>query len=309
MISVFRMLKKIKKIWSWNRIIRNLYFLLKFDLEKETYELSYRIKDEVLEECAYELEEYKKQLVSLNVLDSIQTIKLLKTYPKSFSRFGDGEIHIMEGYDQSFQIYDPVLAKKMEKLLSNKRDDIYIGLNQAYFQSPQNFAERNKKFYRVNATRYRRFFTEKCDPENIYLDSSCFGAYYRYGDSFDYEGFYSQIKSLFLGKKIAIVSGEGVFEKLSYNVFENADSIMVLHGPRINAFSQYEKILSKINSNVPKDYLICLILGQTATVLVSDLTDQGYIAWDVGHVAKDYDAYMKRMEKTQKNMDEFWAPD
>ena len=55
--------------------------------------------------------------------------------------------------------------------------------------------------------------------------------------------------------------------------------------------------------------LICLILGQTATVMVPDLTDMGYMTWDVGHIAKDYDAYKKQTAKTQANMDAFWAPD
>jgi hypothetical protein len=50
------------------------------------------------------------------------------------------------------------------------------------------------------------------------LDAACFGAYYRYDDSFDYEGHYAWIKELFANKKIAIVAGEGVFEKLDYNM-------------------------------------------------------------------------------------------
>ena len=67
--------------------------------------------------------------------------------------------------------------------------------------------------------------------------------------------------------------------------------------------------MDKIDSTVPKDYLLCLILGQTATAMVPDLTDLGYMAWDVGHMAKDYDAYMNHKEKTEKNMDAFWNPD
>ena len=43
--------------------------------------------------------------------------------------------------------------------------------------------------------------------------------------------------------------------------------------------------------------------------MVPDLTDLGYMAWDLGHIAKEYNAYMTKMEKTQENMDRFWAPD
>ena len=55
--------------------------------------------------------------------------------------------------------------------------------------------------------------------------------------------------------------------------------------------------------------MVCIILGPTATVMAADLTDMGYLAWDVGHIAKDYDAYMKRLEKTNEMRAKFWAPD
>ena len=47
----------------------------------------------------------------------------------------------------------------------------------------------------------------------------------------------------------------------------------------------------------------------TATVLAADLADMGYTAWDIGHAAKEYDAYMRREEKTDAVMDKFFAPD
>lgn len=33
------------------------------------------------------------------------------------------------------------------------------------------------------------------------------------------------------------------------------------------------------------------------------------MAWDVGHLAKDYDAYMRHIEKNKKNIDKFFRPD
>lgn len=47
----------------------------------------------------------------------------------------------------------------------------------------------------------------------------------------------------------------------------------------------------------------------TATVLAADLADKGYTAWDIGHAAKDYDAYMRKEEKTDEIIDRFFAPD
>lgn len=308
-MGIINKIKTLKAVWNGTNLKNNLVFLMQNDLQQRELDQRYQIKDELIEECVCEFEEYKSKYEQLNVLDSVSTINILMSYPKSFTRYGDGEIHIMQGKDQPFQKYDPLLAEKMKHILGTKREDVYVGLNQAYFQSPQNFTERNRKFYRLYGTGYRRFFTEHCVKDSVYLDASCFGAYYRFGDEYDFEGHYDRIKQLFADKKIAIISGEGVIEKLEYDVFERATDKMILHGPRIHAFSEYDSLLKKINETIPKDYLVCIILGQTATVLVPDLTDMGYMAWDVGHVAKDYDAYMKKTEKTQQNMDDFWAPD
>lgn len=156
-MGIIQNFKKLKSVWSWKRIIGNIGYFIKTDFNKLEFEMTYKIKDEVIEECAYELEDYKNHLTTLQVLDSNETVKMLANYPKSFSRFGDGEIKIMQGKDQPFQKYDPVLAEKMFDILKNKRDDMYVGLNKAYFQSPSDFAERNRKFYRVYGTEYPGF--------------------------------------------------------------------------------------------------------------------------------------------------------
>lgn len=302
------LIKKLKS-YDWKMIKENIYFLMHNDLRSYEYDLIYKIKDETLEECAREIDNYKSSAKALKILNSNQTLAALEENPKSFIRYGDGEIQLIKGNDIAFQNADAELSRRLAELLATEREDIYVGLNYAYFQSPNEFAATNRKFYRVHATAFRRFFVDNCNPNSTYLDAACFGAYYRFDDSFDYESHYNRIKNLFKGKKVAIVSGEGVFEKLEFNVFELAAEQMIVHAPRINAFSRYNEILENIEAKVPKDYLICLILGPTATVLPADLTDMGYMAWDIGHIAKDYNAYMSKTEKTAKNIQEFWAPD
>lgn len=295
----------IKKYWNWERIKSNLKFLIKYDLLDEKY----RIKDETIEDCIYEFDELSKSLIHLNVLDETQTIKILHDTPKSFSRYGDGEVSIMCGESSAFQDYDPALAMKMKELLIKRRDNLYIGLNSSYFQTPTKYSARNRKFYRLYGTGYRRFFNEVCDPDSIYLDACCFGGYFRQGNCFDIDSHFGNVRELFRDKKIAIVCGEGIIDKLKYDLFELASKKKMIPAPRKNAFSSYNKILEDIQSCVEKDELICIILGMTATVLAADLADMGYIAWDIGHAAKDYDAYMKKVDKTDAVIDKFFAPD
>lgn len=307
MRNIKKNLKQAKRILR--RIIRNLKYFWKYDLQEREEELTYLLTDKIIEDCVYELEEDKKLLPNLNILDAEESINLLLNYPKSFCRYGDGEIKIMKGISQAFQTYDKELADGLRRNLIQKRDDIYVGINRAYFHSPINCSAENKRFYRINSYKYRRFFFEVCDPDNLYIDAGCLTAYYRFDDSYDYDKHYSKMIKLFEGKKIALVSGQGVFEKLKFDVFKEAKDKIIIHGPSKNAYSQYNTILNEICEKVPKDYIVCLILGMTAKVMVPDLTDRGYIAWDVGHLAKDYNAYKSKKEKSQKNIDDFWAPD
>lgn len=295
----------LKKYWNWKRVKNNLKYLIKYDLLDEKY----KIKDETIEDCVYEFQELSKCLAKLDVKNETETVEILAKSPKSLARYGDGEVSLMWGEDSAFQNYDPELARKMKEILIRKRDNLYVGLNSSYFQSPTKYSNRNRKFYRLYGTSYRRYFNEVCDPENTYLDACCFGGYFRQGDQFDLDAHFVKVRELFRGKNITIICGKGILDPLEYDLFGLANSKKIIDAPKKNAFSEYNSLLKTIISTTPKDNLICIILGMTATVLAADLADEGYIAWDVGHAAKDYDAYMKKVEKTDDVMDKFFAPD
>lgn len=75
-----------------------------------------------------------------------------------------------------------------------------------------------------------------------------------------------------------------------------------------NAFAVYNELLEKLKK-YDKDKLIILILGQTATVLAYDLANLGYRALDLGHIAKDYDYFIKNIERNQINAVKFFSAD
>lgn len=284
----------------------NIRFMSLKNIQSELY----RMKDEAVEDVIYEYEQDKKILRNLDIASPDETLEILENNPNiSFARLGDGEINIINGLDTPFQKYEPELARKMIEILANKTDRLFVGLNGAYFESPYKYVERNRMFYRIYGTQFRRFFLSHCDPTSKYLDACCFGAYFRFDESYDYKGHYDKIKKLFAGKKIAIACGRTVFDKLEYDLFEDCIDKIMIYCPSRNAFTEYSQIIENIQRNVPKDYLVCLILGMTATALAKDLSDLGYTAWDIGHIAKDYDCYMKQTPKTKQNMDSFWDPD
>ena len=71
--------------------------------------------------------DYKK--FKLDILDYDNTVELLLRNPKSFCRFGDGEIKIMEGNDILFQKYDKRLADMLVNILKNDSEYCYVGIN------------------------------------------------------------------------------------------------------------------------------------------------------------------------------------
>ena len=306
-MGLFRRLSAFFRIWNTRNFARNIKFMMQHNPD----EFILALKDEIIEDCAFELDELRDMLLPLKpkVLTRQESLEVLQSNPKSFARFGDGEIAIMQGHSIPFQEYDSVLAEKMFKVLKTKRDDMYVGINDNYFHAiPLDSSERERQFLRAAAPKLRKFFMEEFNREIQYLNACCFCGYFRYS-----EAVYGEIidvkRKLFEGRKIAIVTGESVKAKWDYDIFELAAGKQYIEAPSKNAFQEYDSILDDINRNVGRDTLLCLILGPTATVMAADLTDMGYIAWDIGHMAKDYDAYMKRISKDRETNAKFWSPD
>lgn len=289
--------------------LRNVKFLWNTSLLDQHNEDEFYLEDKIMDDMLYEYEENLKFRRTLNILDEHQTLKLISQSPKSFCRFGDGEIAIMRGESQPFQKAEPELANKLLKLIGKKRDDIYIGINSGYFHTPAKLEGYERQYNRIHSYDFRHFLLEHCDLDNTYIDP-LFTGWYLFRDSTeDVLQYVEDMLNLFKDKDVVLVSGEGVFEKLQYNIFERAKSLKVMHGPSKNSFSQYDRILDDIKKNVSKDQLVCLILGMTSKALVGDLTDLGYMAWDVGHTAKYYDYYMRKVPHTAENVMSFYAPD
>lgn len=290
-------------------VLRNIKFLATHRLNLEFQEYLFRAKDEALDDMVYEYEENKKNLRKFTILGEEEFVQLLQKQPKSFVRFGDGEVKLMRGLGQPFQKYDDKLVHKMYRIIQNRQDGLYIGLNKGYFQS--NFHDFDGgRYNRMNGTVFRRFFLKNCYPDNTFFDAACTMAYFSYDETYDLEAHYERMKSLFEGRELLILSGKGVLEKLKYDVFERASRKKIIHGPSKHAFKVYDELLEKVKKNASQDSTtVCVILGMTGKAMVKDLTDCGYLVWDIGHMAKDYDYYMRHVTRDEAHCREFFAPD
>lgn len=286
--------------------IRNLNYLSKHSLwdqrEEDIVYLTNKILDDGIYEYGIRPEGYK----FLNILDTWKSIEYIAETNKSFVRFNDGEVRLMRGMDQPFQAYDKELVSRLYKILSDPDPNVVAGINKNYYIPLYNVVHND--YDRRNAYDLRWFFLENCDANAVYLDGTL--TFWNFGEhSEESEKFWKAWKEMFRGKRIAIICGRGILDKLDYDVFELSDRREYIYGPSRHAWIEYERIMSDIVKNVSKDTLLIFILGMAGKAMIPEMSALGYVAWDIGHLAKSYDAYMKNTEYTEENVADFYAPD
>lgn len=214
----------------------------------------------------------------------------------------------MMGKDIPFQKYNEELKNIMLEILKNNNKNLYVGINYNYFHSLDNLNTINKEFYLLYARKYRDFLFEYCNKNRQYIAAG-FTQLYTLLVDYNYSDYFKKIKLLFKDRELVIVAGHGVLDKLQFDIFELAKSREYIQAPNLHAFSEFDNLLNAALDFPSDKKTFVFILGPCSKALVYKLTQNGYMAWDVGHLAKDYDAYMRGIEKNEKNIVEFFRPD
>lgn len=244
----------------------------------------------------------------LKILNSEETLDLLINNPKSFYRYGDGEMNIIMGGEAGTQKADSDLAKRLLEALTTERDDIYIGIGYRYFNF--NLWDNNiysNRFYMEHADVYRSFLCEYCSTGRTYIDTG-FNQQYFFMPPNKMEQWFNKAKLLFKGKKICLFMGKEAYEKLKYYVFEEADEIHYVFCSSRDAYKDYEYIMEKARKRDFEEVL-CFALGAAAKVMIYELSRDGYTGYDIGHLPKDYDSYMRKIEVSSENKERFYRDD
>lgn len=286
-------------------LLRNLNYLSKHSLYDQREEDIVYLSNKILSDGYYEYGLLNTDK-PLKILSKDESIESLANKPKSLVRLGDGEIKIMCGMDQPFQKYDKELADTLKNILSSDRDDIYVGINRNYFIPLDGVGN---DYYRRYAYEFRNEFLKYCNPNKTYLDATLTSIGLQNNGTKLADEHFEKLKKLFDGKNIALVSGEGIVESYKYNIFDNAKDIIKISGPKINAWDKKKELIDKIYNEVPKDYIVVFILGMAGKCMIPELTDNGYLCLDVGHLAKYYDVNKRRVVYSKDMSDKFFAPD
>lgn len=272
------------------------------DFLKKIKNLPKRI-DREIETIKYKNDKFADWLHIMNVEESLRYIE---THPISFYRYGDGEIAIMMGEGIPFQKADEELAGRLREMLKPDMEGIKAAIPYYYFHYEHGLIDFVEGFaYAMK--RQRRYLFEYCDKDCVYLDTSISQIYQSY-ETYDFKNYFERVRKLFTGRKVTLICGKGIFKDIRYNLLDTCASVQYVEAPSKNAFSEYDMILSKALM-IPKDHLVCIVLGPTAKPLAYDLHKNGYQAWDIGHFIKDYDAYCKKAARDAETIAEFYRPD
>lgn len=245
----------------------------------------------------------------LNVLDAEQSLNAIISNPKTFYRFGDGEINIMRGENAGTQDYNPRLENLLKLALADQTNTSYIGIGYEYFYfniwGNNDFANR---FYMSDAgEKYRQFYYQYCSSEVNYVDTGFTQRYFSLKED-EKKKWYDKILLLFKEKDMFVFMGKQAFDNLEYKIYDEARNVNYWFGPSHNAFDIYDDIL-EVARQIPKTTILCFALGATAKALAYELSKEGYICYDIGHLAKDYDVYKKEVPSTNDNAKAFYIDD
>lgn len=223
-----------------------------------------------------------------------ETMKRLVDEKVSICRYGDGEFCVAKGGSIGFQKSSELLSKRLNEVLCSNEPNILVGI-------PDVFGDLNI-FSDTARTYWQEYLYRNAWKLRSLLSSSR-----KYSNSFitrfatDYQQDWSDVlipfyRKLFKDRDIYIVEGNQTRIGIGNNLLRGAASIKRILAPSENAFCLYDEILRCCEKMIPKDALVVIALGPTATVLAFDLAKMGYQALDLGHFGEQYEYHIREID-------------
>ncbi len=294
---------------NFGRFFKNIYYLSKINLKKDHSKLKSFVNlttlHSILDSFLYEV---VPDLNKINMASFEECLYRLQNDKVSICRFGDGELNLCEEINIPFQKASPKLAKRLREVLASDVPHTLIALTEIFCSNRFNCSQGAKIFARNTGRHFIDIIEKYTKPQKTYYSAEVSLVPFVF-PQYDLKKYYEAIISIWKDKDITIICGKTVFDKIEHNIFDFAKSVEYQYAPSINAFEEYDSILTQALT-IDKNRLVIIILGPTATVLAYDMALQGYQALDLGHIAKSYDWYVKKdlINNLAKTI-EFFSPD
>ena len=229
----------------------------------------------------------------LKVLTKEQTIEYVLAHGCSISRLGNGEMDIIRGDSKGFQDGDPELSRALRALKTNERLLLCVP---RLLEDKKELSKQNNSYW-SNHRKYNLFWWRKYYGKNQVLGDACLTRFYidsKEKDHVSIEQYIQRLRSLWNDRDICFVEGEYSRLGVGNGLFDNARSSCRILCPAKNAFSKLAEIKAAVLDLVPQSTLLILALGPTASVLASQLSQEGYQALDLGHVDIEYEWFLRK---------------
>jgi len=240
---------------------------------------------------------YKKP----NVLSSIDTVDYIVKNRCSISRYGDGELSVMEGIGISFQDANETLAKKLKNVAKNTDTKMMVCIPDIFDKKRYNkkiLKDSSCKFWDNEKLKREFLWRKYFESQSVLGDALISRFYMRNLHKSGVDEYVKKLKKIWDKRDIIFIEGKD--SRLGYhnNLFDNSSSIKRILCPQKNAFDKYDEIVATIQKEAKKSDLIVLALGPTATAMAYDLHKLGFQALDLGHIDIEYEWF--RMKATEK---------
>lgn len=199
----------------------------------------------------------------------------------SLIRFGDGDVYIANGGNQSYQITSKTIRERLFEIFKSTYFEKYVKQNSLYIIGvPSRYLTRSNDDLRKDNTLqcwlpFKIAFKNYFNKSAYYFDSHLF---YQTGS---FEHF---IAPYLVGKNVLFVSNKSNIEKIKIDGSSQEYKKHYLETKDNNSFEEYASILKEILYYKKKynNLRVVLATGTASKILAYDLCQKGVICYDVG---------------------------
>lgn len=250
----------------------------------------------ILSELLYSLYQLGLLKNELKVAGLDETIEELSKTQKSFVRFGDGEIRLIEGDKLPLQEADSKLAERLKEIISTDSEMLMIGIPDI-FGSLSQYRQESRRFWKEHLLFFRKKYEKYCKKGLQYYDAFFSRLYYMYDNRELSRKRFEKIKTIWQNRDVVIIESKSAHTGVDNDLLAYTSSVRRIICPESNAFEVYDKLLNRALT-YEQGTMFLISAGASAKLLVVDLLKAGYRALDVGSLDMEYQwYYMKAAEK------------
>lgn len=234
----------------------------------------------------------KKQYKVLSIEDTVDL--LLNGY--SISRFGDGELKLIQGNRIGFQNYNDTLKHMLLNVLTagSKSSKFLVAIPETLI-SLDNITKQSRDFWVNNLIGDYDVWKAYLDSENIYGNAFFSRCYLKNKEKTNSLSLFTKIRNIWDKRDVVLIEGYYTRAGIGNDLFDNVSNLKRIECPALDAFDDIEEIYRFVKNNINTDSLILICLGPTASILAYRLFCLGYQAIDLGHLDVEYSWFLNNV--------------